>query len=61
MNDLPNSHTPDIVRPPPGLVAGLQALGAATACATLHHLGVRDTFMQGPLAWTKGKVPPARR
>jgi len=56
--DEPHSavtHTPDIVRPPIGLVRELQALGAATACATLHDLGVRDTFMQGPVAWSKGK------
>lgn len=49
------THTPGIARPAPELVRGLHALGAATACATLHHLGVRDTFMQGPVAWTKGK------
>ena len=49
------THTPDIPRPPAEFVQGLQALGAATACATLHHLGVRDTFMQGPVAWSKGK------
>jgi regulator of RNase E activity RraA len=49
------TETPDIPRPPADLVRALQALGAATACATLHHLGVRDTFMQGPVAWSKGK------
>jgi regulator of RNase E activity RraA len=49
------TDTPDIPRPPDDLVRALQALGAATACATLHHLGVRDTFMQGPVAWSKGK------
>jgi regulator of RNase E activity RraA len=56
--DEPHSavtETPDIPRPPADLVRALQALGAATACATLHHLGVRDTFMQGPVAWSKGK------
>jgi regulator of RNase E activity RraA len=53
--DKPLTHTPDIDRPPAELVRSLQGLGAATACATLHHLGVRDTFMQGPVAWTKGK------
>ena len=56
--NLPHSavtDTPDIPRPPAEFVQGLQALGAATACATLHHLGVRDTFMQGPVAWSKGK------
>jgi regulator of RNase E activity RraA len=50
------THTPDITRPPQHLVARLQALGCATACSTLHHMGVRDTFMQGPVAWTKGRA-----
>ena len=49
------THTPGITRPPADLVARLQALGCATACSTLHHMGVRDTFMQGPVAWTKGR------
>lgn len=49
-------ETKDIVRPPAELVGALRALGCATACATLHHLGVRDTFMQGPVAWTKGRA-----
>ncbi len=49
------SHTPDIPRPPAEWVAGLRALGSATACATLHALGVRDTFIQGPTAWSAGK------
>lgn len=48
------THTPDIARPPIEHVQALQALGCATACAALHHVGVRDTFMQGPVAWTKG-------
>jgi regulator of RNase E activity RraA len=55
MIDSVATHTPDIVRPPADLVRALQALGSATACATLHNLGVRDTFMQGPVAWSKGK------
>ena len=49
-------ETKDIVRPPADLVKALGALGCATACATLHHIGVRDTFMQGPTAWTKGRA-----
>ena len=48
-------ETKDITRPPAELVKALQALGCATACATLHHMGVRDTFMEGPVAWSKGK------
>jgi len=49
-------ETKDISRPPKDIVSKLAALGAATACATLHHIGVRDTFMQGPVAWTKGRA-----
>ena len=49
------SHTPDISRPPEAWVRGLQALGSATACATLHELGIRDAFMQGPTAFSLGK------
>ena len=49
------THTPDIVRPSAELVRALQAMGCATACATLHHIGVRDTFMQGPVAWNPGQ------
>ena len=51
----PLSHTPDISRPPHDLVAKLEALGSATVCATLHMLGVRDAFMQGPLPFSPGK------
>ncbi len=49
------THTPDIVRPPVELVRALQAMGSATACSTLHHVGVRDTFIQGPVAWSGGR------
>ena len=47
--------TPDIVRPDPALAARLAEIGAATVSATLHELGVRDAFMQGPTAWSPGK------
>jgi regulator of RNase E activity RraA len=49
------TQTPDIVRPRADLVRALQAMGCATACSTLHHIGVRDTFIQGPMAWSKGR------
>jgi regulator of RNase E activity RraA len=48
--------TVEIARPPAHIVAALREMGCATACATLHHIGVRDTFMQGPVAWAKGKA-----
>jgi regulator of RNase E activity RraA len=49
------THTPDIARPPAELVSKLQAIGAATVCATLHELGIRDAFLQGPVAFSPGK------
>src|SRR3984893_6866163 len=49
-------ETKDITRPPPAWSKALAAIGAATASSTLHHMGVRDTFMQGPVAWTKGRA-----
>jgi len=50
------THTPDISRPPRAWVEALQAIGAATCCSTLHFMGVRDAFMQGPVAWTRGRA-----
>ena len=49
-------ETNEIVRPPAKFVTALAEIGCATACSTLHHMGVRDTFMQGPVAWTKGRA-----
>jgi regulator of RNase E activity RraA len=48
------SLTQDIVRPPAAWASALQAIGTATASGTLHNMGIRDTFIQGPVAWTKG-------
>ncbi len=48
--------TPDIVRPSKELVAGLAAIGSATAAGELSRLGIRDPFMKGPVAWNKGKA-----
>ena len=45
-----------IARPPRKLVDGLLAIGAATASATLAHMGIRCAHMAGPVAWTKGKA-----
>lgn len=49
-------QTPDIVRPPKALIEGLARIGSATASGELSRLGIRDPFMRGPLAWSKGKT-----
>ena len=43
------THIPDIVRPSKELVAGILAVGAATASSTLAHMGIRNCHMEGPL------------
>ena len=50
------TDTPDIKRPPAELVAGIKAVGAATASATLAHMGIRNAHMTGPVSWNKGKA-----
>jgi regulator of RNase E activity RraA len=45
-----------IKRPPKHLIDGVLAIGAATASATLAHMGVRCAFMTGPTAWTPGRA-----
>lgn len=50
------SHlTKDIVRPPKAWSKALEEIGAATIAGTLYHMGVRDVFMEGPVAWAKGR------
>jgi regulator of RNase E activity RraA len=49
-------ETPDIVRPSREIIEGLARIGSATASGELSRLGVRDPFMRGPVAWTKGKT-----
>jgi regulator of RNase E activity RraA len=49
-------QTQDIVRPSKELIEGLAHIGSATASGELSRLGVRDPFMRGPVAWTKGKT-----
>lgn len=53
--------TPDIVRPPQELIAGLAHIGSATTSGELHRLGIRSAHILGPVAWTPGKsvVGPA--
>jgi regulator of RNase E activity RraA len=43
-----------VTRPDPELVRQLHAVGSATAAAVLHRLGVRQTFIQGPVARQPG-------
>ena len=50
------TDTPPIERPRRELVDGIRAIGAATASATLAHMGIRCAAISGPVAWTKGSV-----
>jgi regulator of RNase E activity RraA len=45
-----------INRPPKDLVERVRAVGAATASATLAHMGIRNCFMVGPVARSPGQV-----
>jgi regulator of RNase E activity RraA len=49
-------NIPAITRPPAELVEAVRQVGAATASATLAHMGLRSCFIQGPVAHTPGKV-----
>ena len=49
-------QTNDITRPPAAWSKALQEIGAATITGTLFRLGVRNPFVCGPTAWTKGKA-----
>lgn len=44
-----------ISRPSKDLVASVRSIGAATASATLAHMGLRNCFLQGPVAFMPGK------
>jgi regulator of RNase E activity RraA len=50
-----------VQRPDPDLVKQLEQVSSATASAMMHRLGVRQTFIQGPLPRTMGRkvVGPA--
>lgn len=52
----PDTHTPDIVRPPKELVDGLRQVGAATAAGEMRKLGIDDPTILGPTPYTPGKV-----
>ena len=49
-------ETPDIQRPPKDIIDGLAQIGSATAAGELARLGIRDSQIRGPVAWTPGKV-----
>ncbi|HIG54066.1 MAG TPA: ribonuclease activity regulator RraA [Candidatus Handelsmanbacteria bacterium] len=53
--------TSDIQRPAKELSEGLSGIGSATAAGELARLGIRDPYIQGPVARTPGKsiVGPA--
>lgn len=46
----------DIHRPPQELIEALRAIGATTAAGTMAHMGIRNTYIQGPVSWHKGRV-----
>lgn len=50
------THTPDITRPPHGLVGRVAALGTATIAGSLTHLGVRSTHILGPVSQMPGRT-----
>lgn len=45
---------PPFARPDPELLGRLREVGSATTSAILHRMGVRQTFMRGPLARVAG-------
>lgn len=46
---------PKIARPSPELVERVRRVGAATASATLAHMGLRNCHITGPVSWNRGK------
>jgi len=44
----------EITRPPKDLIEKLYQVSSATACGILFRLGIRDTFIQGPVCHTPG-------
>ena len=47
-------HGPDVARAEPELIAQLERVSAATAAAGLHRMGVRQSFIAGPVARLPG-------
>ena len=54
-------HGPEFQRPDPDLIKRLYGVSSATASAMLHKMGIRQTFIQGPLPRKPGSkvVGPA--
>ncbi len=48
------THTPDIERPDRQVVERLKNIGSATATGVLNKLGIRDSFIEGPVCMTPG-------
>jgi regulator of RNase E activity RraA len=46
--------TRDIKRPPRSLIQALAPIGSATATSELRRLGIRNSFIQGPVCMTAG-------
>ena len=46
---------PEFQRPDPLLIQQLHSVSSATASATLHKLGIRQTFIEGPKSAVPGK------
>ena len=44
----------DFERPPADLIRDLYQVSSATATGTLSGLGIRDAYLQGPIARTPG-------
>ena len=47
-------ETKDIQRPDKALVEALKSIGSATATGELRRLGIKNAFLQGPVAHTPG-------
>lgn len=45
-----------IARPALELVERVRQVGAATASATLAHMGLRNCHITGPISWNRGKI-----
>lgn len=49
-------QTQDIERPSKELIAKFDGISSATAAGELSRMGIKNPFIQGPIAWTPGKT-----